>query len=94
MLTTGGLATTGGLLSINDPVMKFFLEDPPEKPGESLKAMQIWDRTLKFGRTRPTPRAPTLMTGHTFGARPIPFKRGALSLFNTPAGFMHCAIVQ
>ena len=36
-----GLAVTEGLLTVDDPVLKFFPKETPAKPGENLKAMQV-----------------------------------------------------
>jgi CubicO group peptidase (beta-lactamase class C family) len=36
-----GLAVAEGLLTVNDPVLKFFPGDAPAKPSENLKAMRV-----------------------------------------------------
>ena len=36
-----GLAVAEGLLTVDDPVLKFFPEDAPANPSENLKAMRV-----------------------------------------------------
>src|SRR5262245_57618491 len=36
-----GLAVAEGLLTVDDPVLKFFPDDTPAEPSENLKAMQV-----------------------------------------------------
>src|ERR1700731_4661750 len=37
-----GLAVQEGLLTVDDPVLKFFPDDTPANPSENLKAMRVW----------------------------------------------------
>jgi CubicO group peptidase (beta-lactamase class C family) len=39
--TAIGLAVAEGLLTVDDPVLKFFPDDAPANPGENLKAMRV-----------------------------------------------------
>ena len=39
--TAIGLAVAEGLLTVDDPVLKFFPDDAPAKPSENLKAMRV-----------------------------------------------------
>ena len=95
--TAVGMAVAEGKFSIDDPVLKFFPEDAPEKPSDKLKAMRIRDLL-------------TMSTGHqdeakvkeitdqtwvkTFLNHPVPHKPGSHFQYNTPATFMLSAIVQ
>src|SRR5512146_879689 len=36
-----GLAVAEGLLTVDDPVLKFFPDEAPANPGENLKAMRV-----------------------------------------------------
>ncbi len=97
--TAVGLAIADGKLSVDDPVLKFFPEDAPEKPSANLKAMRVRDLL-------------TMSTGHhnedinnfpynadegatkKFLALPVAHKPGTLFVYNTPATYMLSAIVQ
>ena len=95
--TAVGMAVAEGKFSIDDPVLKFFPEDAPEKPSDKLKAMRVRDLL-------------TMSTGHqeeakvreitdqswvkTFLNHPVPHKPGTHFQYNTPATFMLSAIVQ
>ena len=95
--TAVGMAVAEGKFSIDDPVLKFFPEDAPEKPSDKLKAMRVRDLL-------------TMSTGHqdeakvreitdstwvkTFLNHPVPHKPGSHFQYNTPATFMLSAIVQ
>jgi CubicO group peptidase (beta-lactamase class C family) len=38
-----GIAAGEGKLGVDDPVLKFFPDDPPAQPGENLKSMRVGD---------------------------------------------------
>ncbi len=102
--TAVGLAIADGKLSLDDPVLKFFPEDAPEKPTDNLKAMRVHDllrmSTGHQGEPRLfSPQGPRLAASKqswvkTFLAHPVPFKPGTHFLYNTPATYMQSAIVQ
>ena len=94
--TAVGLAIAEGKLSIDDPVLKFFPDDAPEKPSNNLKSMRVHDLLrMSAGHQR----EPSLQSSKepwvkTFLAHPVPFKPGTHFLYNTPATYMQSAIVQ
>jgi CubicO group peptidase (beta-lactamase class C family) len=94
--TAVGLAIAEGKLSLDDPVLKFFPDDAPEKPSENLKSMRVHD-LLRMNTGHQT--EPSLSTSKqpwvkTFLAHPVPFKPGTHFLYNTAATYMQSAIVQ
>ncbi len=51
--TAVGLAVSEGKLSIDDPVLKFFPNEAPARPGEALKQMRVRDLlTMTTGHTK------------------------------------------
>ncbi len=91
-----GLAIAEGKLSVDDPVLKFFPEDAPEKPSDQLKSMRVSD-LLRMSTGHQS--EPSLMTAKepwtkVFLNHPVPFKPGTHFLYNTPATYMLSAIVQ
>jgi CubicO group peptidase (beta-lactamase class C family) len=97
--TAVGFAVAEGLLSVNDPVIKFFPEDLPKKVGKRLEQMQV--RHLLAMCTGHG----TDSTGSLFGApdgnwvkaflaRPIKHRPGTHFLYNTGATYMLSAILQ
>lgn len=97
--TAVGLAVESGKLSVEDPVLKFFPDEAPEKPSTNLRAMRVRDLL-------------TMATGHhqddiqkidwasqeslvkKFLALPVTHKPGTFFVYNTPATYMLSAIVQ
>ncbi len=95
--TAVGLAVADGKLSIDDPVLKFFPDDAPEKPSNNLKAMRVRDLLcMSTGHQAEPALNPTIKDPWTkaFLAAPVPFKPGTHFLYNTPATYMQSAIVQ
>jgi CubicO group peptidase (beta-lactamase class C family) len=102
--TAVGLAIAEGKLSLDDPVLKFFPDDAPEKPSANLKAMRVHDllRMSTGHQTEPrliSPQGAKLASEQVpwvkrFLAQPVPFKPGTHFLYNTPATYMQSAIVQ
>jgi CubicO group peptidase (beta-lactamase class C family) len=102
--TAVGLAIAEGKLSIDDPVLKFFPEDAPEKPSNNLKAMRVHDllRMATGHQSEPrliSPQGAKLASEQvpwvkTFLAHPVPFKPGTHFLYNTAGTYMQSAIVQ
>ena len=93
--TAVGLAVADGKLSIDDPVLKFFPEDAPEKPSDKLKQMRVRDLlTMSTGHeTEPKFTADESWV-KIFLAHPVPHKPGAHFQYNSPATYMQSAIVQ
>ncbi|MFO0890991.1 MAG: serine hydrolase [Isosphaeraceae bacterium] len=91
-----GLAIAEGMLSLDDPVLKFFPEDAPEKPSDNLKAMRVSDllRMNTGHQTEPSLRETKERWTKVFLNHPVPFKPGTHFLYNTPATYMLSAIVQ
>lgn len=95
--TAVGMAVSEGKFSIDDPVLKFFPEDAPEKPSDKLKAMRVRDLlTMSTGhQDEAKVREITDQTWvKTFLNHPVPHKPGSHFQYNTPATFMLSAIVQ
>lgn len=93
--TAVGLAVAEGKLSLDDPVLKFFPDDAPEKPSANLKAMRISDLLrMNTGHQTEPGRKPTETWAKTFLTHPVPFKPGTHFLYNTPATYMASAAVQ
>lgn len=93
--TAVGLAATDGLLSIDDPVLKFFPAETPAEPSAFLKALRVRDLlTMSTGHHK----EPAVMASpewtKTFLAAPIDHKPGTYFLYNTPSTYMLSAIVQ
>ena len=97
--TAIGLAVAEGRLSVDDPVLSFFPDDAPAKPGKNLVAMKVRHLlSMSTGHDHDT-------TGHlwrrkdgnwaaAFLARPVKFEPGTHFLYNTGATYMLSAIVQ
>lgn len=94
--TAVGLAAAEGKLSVDDPVLKFFPDDAPEKPSDHLKAMRVSDllRMSTGHQTEPNLREAKEPWTRVFLNHPVPFKPGTHFLYNTPATYMLSAIVQ
>jgi CubicO group peptidase (beta-lactamase class C family) len=97
--TAVGLAIADGKLTLDDPVLKFFPEEVPAKPDESLKQMRVRDLlTMTSGHhnediaTFPFGSDESLVK--KFLALPVAHKPGTLFVYNTPASYMLSAIVQ
>jgi len=92
--TAVGLAVAEGKLSVDDPVLKFFPEDAPEKPSDKLKAMRVRDLlTMSTGHETEPKFTPDTPWVKTFLAQPVPHKPGAHFLYNSPGSHMLAAIV-
>jgi CubicO group peptidase (beta-lactamase class C family) len=93
--TAVGLAAAEGKLSIDDPVLKFFLDDAPANPSANLKAMRLRDLLrMATGHQTEPPRKADEPWVKTFLAHPVPFKPGTHFLYNTSATYMLSAAVQ
>jgi CubicO group peptidase (beta-lactamase class C family) len=94
--TAVGLAVEEGKLSLDDEVLKFFLDDAPAEPGSNLKSMRVRDllRMSTGHQAEPSLARSEQPWTKTFLAQPVPFKPGTHFLYNTPATYMLSAIVQ
>lgn len=94
--TAVGLAIADGKLSLDDPVLKFFPDDAPEKPSKNLQAMRIHDllRMSTGHQSEPNVRSSKETWVKTFLSHEVPFKPGTHFLYNTPSTYMLSAIVQ
>ena len=93
--TAVGLAVAEGKLSIDDPVLKFFPEDAPEKPSDKLKQMRVRDLlTMSTGHENEPKFSDEMPWVKSFLAHPVPHKPGTHFQYNSPATYMQSAIVQ
>lgn len=94
-----GLAISEGLLSVDDPVLRFFPDDAPAEPSENLQAMRVRDLlTMSTGhRDEHLAKVRELSGDHltrAFLALPVEHKPGTLFVYNTPATYILSAILQ
>ncbi len=93
--TAVGLAVAEGKLSIDDPVLKYFPKDAPEKPSDKLKQMRVRDLlTMSTGHETEPKFSAEEPWVKSFLAHPVPHKPGAHFQYNSPATYMQSAIVQ
>ncbi len=93
-----GVAVNEGLLTRDDPVLKFFPDDAPANPGDNLKAMRVRHLlSMNTGHHEDT-------TGHVFRGNddnwpraflslPVEHKPGTWFVYNTTATYMLSAII-
>ena len=96
--TAIGLAVAEGLLTVDDPVLKFFPEDAPENPSENLKAMRVRHLlSMNTGHKED-------VTGRIWGGNdnnyaraflslPIEYQPGTWFVYNSAATYMLSAII-
>ena len=94
--TAVGLAQTGGKLSVDDKVLKYFPEIAPDKPPENLKAMRVSDLlTMSTGHNQaPRVRNSDVDWTKQFLAHPVTHKPGTHFRYNSAASYMLGAIVK
>ncbi|MEO6245497.1 MAG: serine hydrolase [Opitutaceae bacterium] len=97
--TAVGLAIEDGKFSTDDPVLKFFPDEAPEKPSANLKAMRVRDLlTMATGQHSEDLQGFSYTTDESvvkrFLALPVAHKPGTLFVYNTAATYMLSAIVQ
>ena len=97
--TAVGLAVADGKMSVDDPVLKFFPDEAPEKPSANLRAMRVRDLlTMSTGHHAEEIAAFPYMSEENvvkkFLALPVTHKPGTSFVYNTPATYMLSAIVQ
>ncbi len=93
-----GLAVAEGLLTVDDPVLKFFPDDAPASPSENLKAIRVRHLlSMNTGHEEDT-------TGRVFQSEddnwprvflslPVERRPGAWFVYNTAATYMLSAII-
>jgi CubicO group peptidase (beta-lactamase class C family) len=97
--TAVGFAVAEGRLKVDDPVLSFFPDEAPEKPGRHWKGMTVRHLlTMSTGHTKETLGA---MRGRRDGdwvkgflRQPLKHKPGTHFFYNTGATYMLSAIVQ
>ncbi len=97
--TAVGMAVAEGRLSIDDPVLSFFPQEAPRKPGENLAAMRVRHLlSMSTGHDHDTTehfyRRPDGNWPKAFLARPVAHPPGTHFLYNTGATYMLSAIIQ
>ncbi len=103
--TAVGLAIADGKLSLDDPVLSFFPEDAPPRPGANLKAMRVRDLLIMSSGQNSTNVAnlddviknsihSQEKITRAFLAAPVECKPGTLFVYNSPGTYMLSAIVQ
>ncbi|HEU0296567.1 MAG TPA: serine hydrolase, partial [Anaerolineales bacterium] len=93
-----GLAVAEGLLTVDDPVLKFFSDDAPAKPGKNLKAMRVrhllsMNTGHKEDTTRHVFRGEDDNWARVFLSLPVKYKPGTWFVYNTAATYMLSAII-
>jgi CubicO group peptidase (beta-lactamase class C family) len=97
--TAVGLAIAEGKFTIEDPVLKFFPDEAPEKPSANLRAMRVRDLlTMSTSHHNEDiqgfPYNSEESVVKKFLALPVTHKPGTFFVYNTPATYMLSAIVQ
>ena len=97
--TAVGMAVAEGRLSVDDPVLSFFPDEAPRKPGENLAAMRVRHLlAMSTGHDQDTTehlyRRRDGNWARAFLARPVAHAPGTHFLYNTGATYMLSAIVQ
>jgi CubicO group peptidase (beta-lactamase class C family) len=93
--TAVGLAIAEGKLSVDDELLKFFPDDAPAEPSNSLKAMRVRDLLrMNTGHETEPPRPPEKSWKKAFLEHPVKFKPGTHFLYNTSASYMLSAVVE
>jgi CubicO group peptidase (beta-lactamase class C family) len=93
-----GLAVAEGLLTVDDPVLKFFPDDAPANPGKNLKAMRVrhllsMNTGHKEDTTRHVFRGEDDNWARVFLSLPVKYKPGTWFVYNTAATYMLSAII-
>jgi len=90
-----GFAVAEGLMSIDDPVMRFFPDELPPEPSAHLRAMRVRDiLTMTTGHQDEPPTLPAEISARSFLAQAVPHLPGTHFKYNTAATFLQSAIVQ
>jgi CubicO group peptidase (beta-lactamase class C family) len=92
--TAVGLAIHDGKLRLDDPVLKFFATDAPDKPSDNLRAMTVRDLlTMSCGHETEPKAVGGSPSVKRFLAHPVPHKPGTHFLYNTMGSYVLSAIV-
>ena len=96
--TAIGLAVDEGRLTVDDPVLKFFPDDAPSKPGRNLKAMRVrhllsMNTGHKEDTTRSVFRGEDDNWPRAFLSLPVQYQPGKWFVYNTAATYMLSAII-
>jgi CubicO group peptidase (beta-lactamase class C family) len=97
--TAVGLAISEGKLSLDDQIVKFFPEDAPAQPSDSLKAMRVRDLLIMCsGQLSNSISQFSFLTNEVltkeFLEMPVEHKPGTYFFYNSPGSYMLSAIVQ
>jgi len=97
--TAVGLAVSEGLLSVDDPVLKFFPEEAPPKVSRNLAAMTVHHLlSMNTGHHEDASEATFKRRDHLLAKRflrvPVKHKPGTWFVYNTAATYMLSAIVH
>jgi CubicO group peptidase (beta-lactamase class C family) len=93
-----GLAVAEGLLTVDDPVLKFFPDDAPAEPSENLKAMRVRHLlSMNTGHQEDTTgrvwRGEEENWPRVFLSLPVENQPGTWFVYNTAATYMLSAII-
>ncbi len=97
--TAVGLAITEGLLTLDDPVLRFFPQEAPARPSRNLAAMQV-RHLLSMNTGHDEDTIPLLLRrrdgdwAKAFLSAPVKHKPGSHFVYNSGASYMLSAIVQ
>lgn len=97
--TAIGLAVTEGRMSVDDPVLSFFPDDGPEKPGENLTSMRV-RHLLSMSTGHAEDTTGRLHDGNCenwvrgFLGVPVDHTPGTHFVYNSGATYMLSAIIQ
>ena len=96
--TAIGLAVDEGLLSVDDPVLRFFPDDAPENPSDNLQAMRVRHLlSMNTGHHEDTTgdvfRGGSDNWPRTFLSLPVEHEPGTWFVYNTGATYMISAII-
>lgn len=93
-----GIAVKEELLTVDDPVLKFFPDDAPANPGKHLQAMKV-KHLLSMNTGHHADTVETVWGGadddwpRAFLSLPVEHEPGTWFVYNTPATYMLSAII-
>ena len=96
--TAIGLAVAEGLLTVDDPILKFFPDDAPANPSRNLNTMRVrhllsMNTGHKEDTTLPVFRSGEDNWARVFLSLPVKYKPGTWFVYNTAATYMLSAII-